>query len=351
LVTCQRNPADPEGRDDARIYQEAIELARLVEAVGLDSYWVSEHHFLDDSYLPSVLPVLAAAASVTERVGLGAGVILAPFHDPIRLAEDGAVVDLLSGGRLLMGLGLGWVEEEFAGFGLNIRERVRRTEDVVATLRAAWDPAGVVGDAGVIVTPKPYRPGGPPILLGGAVEAAVRRAAALADGFIALPSPQDVEQFAKDAAIMQTADRPVEVHAIANSVFVWDGPEDPWDVIREYHWFIRWKYLDARELHGLRAGRPPLGPPPVPPEAEARAGSYIGRPEEVLDALRALTPHISENGHLVLRNYFPGLPWEMQKQQVELLGEIASELTGRPVPAPPAMPEHGAGRSSTLRRQ
>src|SRR5881409_2839869 len=125
-------------RTFAREYRETLDLVRLAESVGFDSAWVSEHHGASDGYLPSLLPMLAAFAASTERMQLGTGVVLAPFHDPIRLAEDAAVVDQLSGGRLILGLGLGWRDEEFRMFGQEVGERVHRTVDAVEVLRRAW---------------------------------------------------------------------------------------------------------------------------------------------------------------------------------------------------------------------
>lgn len=117
LVTCQRHPDDPEGRSDPQVHAQALGLARVADRGGLDSYWVSEHHFVNDGYLPAPMVFLAAAASVTGRILLGTGVMLAPLWHPLRVAEDAAVLELVSGGRPILGLGLGWQEEEFAGFG------------------------------------------------------------------------------------------------------------------------------------------------------------------------------------------------------------------------------------------
>jgi hypothetical protein len=109
-------------------------------------------------------------------------------------------------------------------------------------------------------------------------------------------------------------------------VFVWDGPEDPWDVVREYQWYINWKYADAAGAHGSRAGVPPATAPPPP--ADHQRPAFVGRPEEVLESLRALQPHLTAGGHVVARDYLPGAPWELQRRQVRLLGEIARELSG-----------------------
>jgi alkanesulfonate monooxygenase SsuD/methylene tetrahydromethanopterin reductase-like flavin-dependent oxidoreductase (luciferase family) len=136
LFTGQVPPGS--GRTFAQEYREVLDLVRLAETLGFDSAWVSEHHGGGDGYLPSLLPMLAAFAAATERMKLGTGVLLTPFHDPLRLAEDAAVVDQLSNGRLILGLGLGWREEEFRMWGQQPAERLRRTVETVEVLRKAW---------------------------------------------------------------------------------------------------------------------------------------------------------------------------------------------------------------------
>ena len=136
LITCQRYPGDD--RSDTEIYAQAIELAAQAETRGLDSVWVSEHHFVDDGYLPSLLPMCAAIAARTSRVLIGTGLLLAPLHHPLRLAEDAAVTDLIAGGRLVLGLGLGWREEEFKALGVPLAERVPRLLGTIGVLRGAW---------------------------------------------------------------------------------------------------------------------------------------------------------------------------------------------------------------------
>src|SRR6266568_6640016 len=154
------------GRTFAQEYREVLDLVRLAETLGFDSAWVSEHHGAGDGYLPSLLPMLAAFAAATDRIRLGTGVLLTPFHHPLRLAEDAAVVDQISGGRLILGLALGWREEEFRMFAMPLSERVRRTVETVEILRKAWTgerfshEGKVYSFDRVKVTPAPERPDG-----------------------------------------------------------------------------------------------------------------------------------------------------------------------------------------------
>jgi alkanesulfonate monooxygenase SsuD/methylene tetrahydromethanopterin reductase-like flavin-dependent oxidoreductase (luciferase family) len=188
LFTGQRRPDDD--RSFEAIYSEIIELAQTIDAAGLASAWVSEHHFTDDGYLPGTMPTLGAIAAVTEDVELGTCIGLAPLYDQLRLAEDGATLSLLSNGRATLGLAIGYREREFEGFGIPRDERAPRTADAVRTLQAAWsdgplesEPEFHPAPADIEVTPTPEST--PPVVLGGAAKPAVRRAARLADGWVA----------------------------------------------------------------------------------------------------------------------------------------------------------------------
>lgn len=215
-LTCQRGPGD--SRSDGERYREALELAVEAERLGFDSVWLSEHHFCADGYTPSLLVHAAAIAARTERVTIGTGVLLAPLHDPLRLAEDAATVQLLAHGRLVLGIGQGWRREEFDRLGIRYRGRHLRLEEIVRTLREAWGEGPV--------TPKPEPP--PPLWVGGMSEPAVRRAARLGDRYLA--SWSTVAEFQQRVAWARDEQPDAEV-SIVLPTFAWTG--DYWPHIRE----------------------------------------------------------------------------------------------------------------------
>ncbi len=328
LLTCQRYPGDP--RSDADLYREAVELAVEAERLGFDSVWVSEHHFVDDGYMPSLLPVAAAIAARTERILIGTALVLAPLHDPLRLAEDAATVDLLSGGRLVLGIGLGWRPEEFTGFGVPLAERRRRLVGAVAVLRQAWGDGLVHGTEampvpGVAVTPKPGRPGGPPIWIGAFAERAVRRAGRIADGFMGGDSPP--EEFARQVAWAreELARRPAPpaepfTFSLYQPTFAWEG-DDAWERVRDHHHYVDWKY-DDMDTAFARTG-PPSAPPPLSPEAEAalRAGIVLGTPEEVAAGIARYRDAAGDDLHFIARCHWPGMPLDVQRETMRLVAE------------------------------
>jgi len=323
LITCQRFPS--ETRSDEELYADGLDLAVYAEELGFDSVWVSEHHFVDDGYLPSLLPMCAAIAARTSRVEIGTGLLLIPLHDPIRVAEDAGAVDLISRGRLILGLGLWWREEEFEGFGVPMDERVRRLEHAIEVLRCAWagDPVSADGTQ-VIVTPRPGRTGGPPIWIGAGVERAVRRAAQIADGFIA--SGDEPEAFGSQVrwALDARGGRPFAV-GLHMSTFAWNG-SDAWKVVRPYLRYLSWKYDDMEDAR-LRPGGSPE-PPPMTAEQETalRGEIVLGSPREVADRIRAFEDAAGTELHFVADLTWPGMDPSLQRETMRIFAEEVAPL-------------------------
>jgi alkanesulfonate monooxygenase SsuD/methylene tetrahydromethanopterin reductase-like flavin-dependent oxidoreductase (luciferase family) len=188
-----RNPGIA-GTTMADRYAAALDMAQWADALGCISIAVSEHHGSPDGYLPSPIPMVAAMAARTSTVRFMIAALIAPFHDPLRLAEDLIVLDNLSRGRVDLIVGGGYVHEEFAMFDVPMSERGRRVTEAVTVLRAAFsgEPFEYRGRI-VHITPAPSRPGGPTISLGGSSQPAAVRAARIADGFV--PTTPDVWPF------------------------------------------------------------------------------------------------------------------------------------------------------------
>lgn len=192
-----RNPAIA-GTTMAQRYASALEIAEWADGLGIPaSIAVSEHHGSADGYIPSPQLMLAAMAARTKNVRFSVAALIAPFHDPLRIAEDFCVLDNLSNGRVDLIVAGGYAPSEFAMFDVPIKERPKRVTEAVNTLKAAFagEPFEYRGRT-VHVTPAPVRPGGPTVLMGGASEPAARRAARIADGFV--PSEPQFWEFYRD---------------------------------------------------------------------------------------------------------------------------------------------------------
>lgn len=194
-----RNPAFA-ATSTADRYAAALDMAAWADRLGCLSITLSEHHGSEDGYLPSPIPMLAAMAARTTNVRFMIAALIAPLHDPVRLAEDLVVADNLSNGRIDIVVAGGYVRREFEMFDVPMKERVRRVVDAVRILKAAFagDPFEHRGRT-VRITPTPCRPGGPSVMLGGSGEGAARRAARIADGF--LPSEPKFWEFYRDELI------------------------------------------------------------------------------------------------------------------------------------------------------
>jgi probable F420-dependent oxidoreductase len=185
----------------------AVDMARAAEAAGFESLWTVEHTVVpagyqstypydrsgrmpgsDDAPIPDPLVWLAYLASATSTINLATGILIQPQRNPVVLAKEVATLDHLAGGRVQLGVGVGWLEEEFAAIGVPFAERGRRTDDGIAAMRALWsqDRASYEGEftsfTDCICRPRPVG-GTVPVHIGGHTEVAARRAGRIGDGF------------------------------------------------------------------------------------------------------------------------------------------------------------------------
>ena len=166
------------------LYAAALEQCEWADQIGFDVVRFLEHHGSEDGYCPSPLAMSAAVAARTRRVRIRARAFILPLHDPVRVAEDCAVIDLISRGRFELVVAGGYLESEYAMFGRSLEDRPQLVEEGVEALKQAWtgEPFEYRGRPARVAL-RPFRRPRPPISLGGSSKAAARRAARIADGF------------------------------------------------------------------------------------------------------------------------------------------------------------------------
>jgi alkanesulfonate monooxygenase SsuD/methylene tetrahydromethanopterin reductase-like flavin-dependent oxidoreductase (luciferase family) len=176
--------------DNRTFFNQLLDQASEADDLGYDGIFVAERHSRPESRIPTPLAFLTAAATRTHRAQLVTHVLLLPLHNPIEVAEQAVVADLASGGRLVLGVGMGFDDRYFRTFGVNINERRGRFEESLAVLALAWsgEEFNFVGEfhqfSGAHVLPVPSRPSGPPLWIGGEVTASVERAARLGEAWV-----------------------------------------------------------------------------------------------------------------------------------------------------------------------
>jgi probable F420-dependent oxidoreductase len=242
--------------------EELIDVVRLLEELGYESVWVAEHLVLptqyrsrypfspdgippirSDSPIADPLGLLCFVAAVTTRIRLGTAVYLLPLRHPLVTARMAVTVDVLSRGRLALGVGVGWLEEEFIAAGEDFGRRGRRMEECVQALKALWtqeDPefhGRFFEFASVKFEPKPVQRPHPPIIFGGETDVALRRAARLGDGWLGLwhtpeSATERVQRLRKLREEAGRGDRPFEITLLGAPAMPgqWVGV----DRIREY---------------------------------------------------------------------------------------------------------------------
>ena len=198
-----RNPAQWQ-RPTPQLYAETLDFIAAIEGMGFGSIWLAEHHGIDDGYNPSPFVFGAAVAARTKTIRISSGVALAPFYHPVRLAEDLAVLDNISNGRVDFAPGLGYLPWEAEAYGFDLRDRGRITNEALQIIRQLWT-GEAVSFSGEFFTirnarcrPLPVQRPGIPTFVGGSGRPGLRRAARLGDGYIGTPLfwPQYLEEMA-----------------------------------------------------------------------------------------------------------------------------------------------------------
>ena len=319
------NAQHPEEDDPRRRFAEMVEQARLIRALGFDSLWSGEHHATPGFHYFPLLPLPQRLAAESGGMWVGTNLVLLPLHNPVEIAEIGAFLDVVTGGRFLLGVGLGYRPEEFQLFGVSLADRVSRLVEGVEIIRRLWteDRVSHAGRHwrfdGVSIRPRPVQSPRPPILVGSQVPAGIARAARIADGWLVVPT-LSLSELAEQAAAFHAA-RAAEGRAphpeICRLLEVACGPDEE-TAIRRAAPFLLAKYA-AYLSWGLAGLSLATGAPPEEQLRRLAADRFaVGSPEQVIAALVA--QHRAGVTHAMMRVSWPGMGQEDVLASLELLG-------------------------------
>lgn len=302
------------------LYAQALERVVEAERLGLRSAWFSEHHLFEDGYLPQPLLVAAAAAARTTRMRLGTSILVAPLRSALDIAEQAAVVDILSGGRVELGLGAGYRIPEFEAFGVDVDRRFELLRKRAVEIRSLWDRG--------IVTPPPIQPR-PPIWIGARGPVLTTAAGRTGEGLMTL----DAGAFDHYRRAVDEAGHPPQTARVAGPVnlILADDPDAAWRQVKPhlaYQWetYRRYGAEDRRGDRGAAALRATdsfdpdslrsPGPAMNPPQFD------VVTPAEAIRRMRAWLEPLP-----VVHAYFwssiAGMPDALAERHLELL---ASEV-------------------------
>jgi probable F420-dependent oxidoreductase len=320
------NSQHPGSDDAARRFAETVEQVRLIRALGFDSVWAGEHHITPGFHFFPQFGLLQRLAADTEGLWLGTNVTLLPLHNPVEVAEMGAFLDVMTGGRFLLGVGLGYRPEEYAMYGVPMAERVSRFNEAVAIIRRLWTEDNVTHQgkhwqfSNASIRPRPVQQPSPPIIIGAQVKPAIARAARNGDGWLLVPIPT-IDQVEKQMAFYRAeraaAQLPPSPHVCR--LFEVGCAIDDETAVRRVAPFLMEKYKAyfSWGLEGLKID------PKAPAEEQFRDLAVnrfaVGAPATVIETLVA--QHRAGITHLSMRVSWPGMAQDDILAGIEMLGK------------------------------
>jgi probable F420-dependent oxidoreductase len=310
--------------EGGHFYREALEEVVRVEELGFDSVWMEEHHGVRDHYWPSPLTVLAGFATRTSRVLLGTDILVLPFYHPVRLAEDAALLDVMSGGRFVLGTAIGYKPDEFALYDIPLERRGARFEEGLKLVKALWTGERVTFQGhyyrveNARIEPKPASAPHPLIWIGGWGELALKRAATLGHNWIPGPTADldrlldGKRRFLEHRAAAGLTD-PVTEWPLTRDVIIADTDREARE-LAERHIMVSYRQEYAGGWHH------PFIDASIATDLDRlmKDRFLIGGPDQVIAGIRRFIDAYGMT-HLICRLFFPGLPHAHIMRELELL--------------------------------
>ncbi len=305
--------------------------------MGFDTAWLTEHHFSEDGYSPSLLPIAGTIAGLTSSIRIGTFLILLPLHNAVRVAEDAATVDIISRGRFDLGFGQGYVASEFEGYGVPLNERGSRLKEGVEVIQGIWSqsPFSYQGQhynlKNINIVPPPVQKPYPPIWIGARGPIAVKRAARMGCHFLGTSDPFTQELY--DATLREEGKNPEDFHAAQlRWCFVGETRDAAWDACQHHlHYMLTWygKWIsEASDVKGDEqfAQLPPPEKLRDTDQALLAGPAMVGSPDEVAEEILSFTRGVRTT-HLVLGMHFPGIdPWKVNRSMELFAKEVMPAL-------------------------
>jgi alkanesulfonate monooxygenase SsuD/methylene tetrahydromethanopterin reductase-like flavin-dependent oxidoreductase (luciferase family) len=329
LVLCN-HPAASESLN--LFFKDQIEQVRLAERLGGHTALVCEHHFEGD-HLPSPLIAATALAYSTSKIRVGTGILLLALYNPLRVAEDGATLDAITGGRLVLGVGHGYRPEEFAGYSIPLNQRFSRVEEGAKVIRAVWsDPKASFSGKyfkfdNITIAPRPHQKPHPPIWVAAKAEAAVKQAARIGDAWFSDPvTPLSVldERYKVYKETRRSLGKEFEKieRPLFREVYVSEkDDQEAWNDVKQYGLvtygeYYKWgHFLDesGRAVDPSNASFAEF-------EDKLMDRFVVGNPSQCAEKLARIQRRLGIT-EVLCRMQFPNMPHRMVMDSIRLLGE------------------------------
>ncbi len=310
-------------------YPDSLSEVMRGEELGFDSVWLEEHHSVRNHYWPSPLMALAGYATRTSHIALGTDIIVMPFYNPVRLAEDAAMLDVMSCGRFILGAAIGYRPDEFTLYDTPMEMRGARYAEAICLMRRLWTEDRVTFEGkyyrthAACIEPKPVAASGVPLWLGGWGELSLKRAAELGDAWVPGPTAglqklleaqaayrQNLSARGKDPALFPTP--------LTREVVIAETNEKARQ-LAEKHLLVNY-----RDEYGGGWDHPLIGNEDSAPvdqlEALGRDRFIVGDPDQCIAKIKRFQEALGID-HLICRLYFPGMPHSHIMRELELLSK------------------------------